>query len=157
MSAPNRRDQVSERLRGVVDPELRRSIVELGMVRSIEIGEERPGRGRRLPDDGRLPDPLHFEQAVAPSGRRAGRGVRQVAVGFDVLFGGGEEGGLPEALGRGRLPEGALGARSENVVCVASGEGGVEPESTMTANLAAALTAEDGAQPGHSTATSTPL
>ncbi|HEX4306749.1 MAG TPA: iron-sulfur cluster assembly protein, partial [Solirubrobacterales bacterium] len=30
-------DQVTEALRGVIDPELRRSIVELGMVRSIEI------------------------------------------------------------------------------------------------------------------------
>ena len=30
-------EQVTEKLRAVIDPELRRSIVELGMVRSIEI------------------------------------------------------------------------------------------------------------------------
>ena len=32
-------DQVTEALRAVIDPELRRSIVDLGMVRSIEIRE----------------------------------------------------------------------------------------------------------------------
>jgi len=30
-------EQITERLREVIDPELRRSIVDLGMVRSIEI------------------------------------------------------------------------------------------------------------------------
>ena len=33
------RDQVTEALRAVIDPELRRDIVELEMVRSIEIHE----------------------------------------------------------------------------------------------------------------------
>ncbi len=32
-------EQVTESLRAVIDPELRRSIVELGMVRSIEFGD----------------------------------------------------------------------------------------------------------------------
>ena len=32
-------EQVNEALRAVIDPELRRSIVDLGMVRSIEIDE----------------------------------------------------------------------------------------------------------------------
>ena len=32
-------EQITEKLRAVIDPELRRSIVELDMVRSIEIGD----------------------------------------------------------------------------------------------------------------------
>ena len=66
-------------------------------------------------------------------------GVTEVAVGFDVLSDE-EKGRLQQTLGRGSLPEGAL-AQVKNVICVASGKGGVG-KSTMTANLAAALTAE---------------
>ncbi len=134
-------DQVTEKLRAVIDPELRRSIVELGMVRSIEIK-----------DDGRVevvvslttagcPIRSHFEQAVAQQVSQLD-GVTAVAVGFDVLSED-EKGNLQQTLGRSKLPEGAL-AQVKNVICVASGKGGVG-KSTMTANLAAALTAE-----GHS-------
>ena len=52
----------------------------------------------------------------------------------------GEGAASSRPLGRQRLPEGAL-AQVKNVVCVASGKGGVG-KSTMTANLAAALQAE---------------
>ena len=38
------KEQVTQALTAVIDPELRRSIVELGMVRSIEIGDAGPGR-----------------------------------------------------------------------------------------------------------------
>src|SRR4051812_23769371 len=132
------KEQITEALKAVIDPELRRSIVELGMVRSVEIE-----------DDGRVdvvvslttpgcPIRSHFQNAVA---ERVGEldGVTRVGVSFDVLSNE-EKGKLQDSLGRQRLPEGAL-AQVKNVVCVASGKGGVG-KSTMTANLAAALQAE---------------
>jgi ATP-binding protein involved in chromosome partitioning len=131
-------DQITEALRAVIDPELRRSIVDLGMVRSIEIGDA----GQvdvvvSLTTPG-CPIRNHFQQAVVER-VSALDGVSGVGVEFDVLSDD-EKRGLQEALGRGRLPQGAL-AQVKNVVCVASGKGGVG-KSTLTANLAAALAAD---------------
>src|ERR1700751_2068986 len=131
-------DHITEKLRAVIDPELRRSIVELGMVRSIEVREG--GRVEVVVSLTTAGCPIrsHFEQAVAQQVRELD-GVTEVAVGFDVLSDE-EKGNLQQTLGRGKLPQGAL-AKVKNVICVASGKGGVG-KSTMTANLAAALTAE---------------
>src|ERR671919_1923781 len=138
MSLPTN-EQVTEALRAVIDPELRRSIVDLGMVRSIELRED--GKVEvvvSLTTPG-CPIRSHFQQAVASNVAQLD-GVTEVGVGFDVLTNE-EKGRLQQALGRpGGLPEGALAA-VKNVVCVASGKGGVG-KSTMTANLAAALRAE---------------
>jgi len=62
-----------------------------------------------------------------------------VNVYFDVLTDT-QKASLQQKLGRASLPEGAL-AQVANVICVGSGKGGVG-KSTLTANLAAALTAE---------------
>jgi ATP-binding protein involved in chromosome partitioning len=135
------KDQITEKLRAVIDPELRRSIVELGMVRSIEVKDS--GRVEVVVSLTTAGCPIrsHFEQAVAQQVKQLD-GVTEVAVGFDVLSDE-EKGSLQQTLGRGKLPQGAL-AQVKNVICVASGKGGVG-KSTMTANLAASLCAE-----GHS-------
>jgi ATP-binding protein involved in chromosome partitioning len=132
------REQIQDALRRVIDPELRKDIVSLGMVRSIEQPEE----GRvdvvvSLTTAG-CPIRAHFEKAVVESVQTLG--VQTVTVGFDVLSDQ-EKQGLAQRLGRqGGLPEGALAA-VKNVICIGSGKGGVG-KSTVTANLAAALQAD---------------
>jgi ATP-binding protein involved in chromosome partitioning len=132
------RDEILQALTAVIDPELRRSIVELEMVRSIDAKPDGTVDVMVSLTTPGCPIRSHFENAVRQA-VGALDGVTRVNVAFDVLSEH-EKAGLQQKLGRGALPEGAL-ARVSNVVCVGSGKGGVG-KSTITANLAAALAAE---------------
>ena len=131
--------QIREALKAVIDPELRRDIVELEMVRSIAIKDggvvdvtvslTTPG----------CPIKSHFQTSVVKAVTGV-EGVTHCNVGFDVLSDQ-EKGALQRKLGRpGGLPEGSLAA-VQNVICIGSGKGGVG-KSSLTVNLAAALAAE---------------
>ena len=133
------REQILDALRAVIDPELHRDIVELGMVRSIDAKADGSIAVMVSLTTPGCPIRSHFETAVADA-VGALDGVTSVSVSFDVLSDG-EKGELQKKLGRsGGLPEGAL-AQVQNVVCVGSGKGGVG-KSTLTSNLAIALVAE---------------
>ncbi len=129
-------DEIRTALARVIDPELRRSIVELGMVRSVAIGEDGSVDVTVSLTTAGCPIRNHFVEAVEREARTVA-GVTAVNVAFDVLSDS-EKATLQKSLGRGSLPAGAL-AQVANVLCIGSGKGGVG-KSTLTANLAAALT-----------------
>jgi ATP-binding protein involved in chromosome partitioning len=137
------KEQVTESLKAVIDPELRRDIVELQMVRSVDVHENGVVDVMVSLTTPGCPIRSHFETGVAQAVRGLD-GVAGVNVSFDVLSDT-EKAALGHQLGRGVLPQGAL-AQVKNVVCIGSGKGGVG-KSSVTANLAAALSA-DGRQVG---------
>jgi ATP-binding protein involved in chromosome partitioning len=131
-------DQVREALRAVIDPELRRDIVELEMVRSIDVHDNGVVDVMVSLTTPGCPIRGHFQTGVTTAVSEL-EGVNHVNIGFDVLSDD-EKSALGRKLGRGSLPEGAL-AQVSNVICIGSGKGGVG-KSSVTANLAAALAAE---------------
>ncbi len=132
-------DQVRDALRAVIDPELRRDIVELEMVRSIDVHPNGVVDVVVSLTTAGCPIRSHFETGVDTAVRGV-EGVIGVNLSFDVLSDQ-EKQGLQRKLGRpSGLPEGAL-AQVSNVICIGSGKGGVG-KSSVTANLAAALAAE---------------
>ena len=132
------RDQVVDALRGVLDPELHRSIVDLGMVGDVTVDGARVTVTIKLTVAG---CPLKAEIQRRVSAAVAGlAGVDVVHVTLDTMTD--EErmsvrGGL---IGGDTRPSPfAEGART-NVILIASGKGGVG-KSSITANVAAALAA----------------
>src|SRR5205085_5418082 len=132
------REQVIDALRSVIDPELRRDIVELEMVRSVDLHDNGVVDVMVSLTTPGCPIRSHFQTGVTQAVREL-EGVTAVNISFDVLSDN-EKTALSRKLGRGGLPEGAL-AQVSNVICVGSGKGGVG-KSSVTANLAAALAAE---------------
>ncbi|HZC28358.1 MAG TPA: P-loop NTPase, partial [Gaiellaceae bacterium] len=133
---PNR-DEVLKALEQVIDPELRRSVVELDMVRDVRIDGGDVVVTIALTVAG-CPLRASFEQQVAQAlGPVAG--VQRVALEFDVMSP--EEKAALSSRLRGGVTERTQGIsldRSTRVIAVASGKGGVG-KSTLTANLAAAF------------------
>ena len=140
---PPTEDAVREALRPVMDPELGRSIVDLGMVRAISVLDSGLVSVTVSLTTPGCPIRSHFENSVRDAAM-ALEGVTSVEVGFDVLSSQ-EKAGLQTRLGMPSLPEGTL-AQVGTVLCVASGKGGVG-KSSLAANLAAAFAA-DGHQVG---------
>ncbi len=144
MSEPNR-DEILRALERVIDPELKRPVTELDMVRGIEIqgGDVRVTIALTVAG---CPLRDSFQQQVAEALRDV-PGVQRVALDFDVMTPE-ERQALTTKLragfeGRGK---GLSLEASTRVVAVCSGKGGVG-KSTLTANLAVAF-AQAGKQVG---------
>ncbi|WP_157260616.1 Mrp/NBP35 family ATP-binding protein [Patulibacter minatonensis] len=132
------REDILEALKSVIDPELKKDVVELGMVREITIGEGRVDVMISLTTNG-CPLRNHFVVAVRKALR--GLGVEESGVEFDVLSPE-EKAALQKKLGiQGSLPAGENVSLIKNVICIGSGKGGVG-KSSLTVNLAAALASE---------------
>jgi ATP-binding protein involved in chromosome partitioning len=131
-------EEIRKALEVVIDPELHRSIVELDMIRRIELGADGEVSVTVSLTTPGCPIRGHFQSSVRDAVMGLD-GVRAVHVDFDVLSDE-QKLALQKTLGRSDLPAGAL-AQVENVVCIGSGKGGVG-KSTLTANLAAALAGE---------------
>jgi ATP-binding protein involved in chromosome partitioning len=139
------RDAIFEALGQVIDPELRRPVTELDMVRAIEVDGGRVAITIALTVPG-CPLRHSFEEQVQ---RFVGglEGVESVGLAFDVMSPE-EKQALTTKL-RGGISERSKGIRldaSTRVIAVASGKGGVG-KSSLTANLAASF-ARAGLQAG---------
>jgi ATP-binding protein involved in chromosome partitioning len=141
LSVPPTIDQVTHALSGVNDPEIRRPITELGMVKNIEVAPDGAVRVEVWLTVAGCPlrDTITREVTAAVS---ALAGVSRVAVELDVMS---EEQrrNLQSSL-RGGKPEREIPfanpASLTKVYAIASGKGGVG-KSSVTVNLAAALAA----------------
>src|SRR5262250_346864 len=140
-TAPPSAEQVTQALAGVNDPEIRRPITELGMVKNVDVAA-----------DGTVAVEVYLTVAGCPMKDTITRevtaavgrlpGVSSVRVGLDVMSD--EQRRALQTQLRGGRPEPqipfAQPASLTKVYAVASGKGGVG-KSSVTVNLAAALAA----------------
>jgi ATP-binding protein involved in chromosome partitioning len=133
-------DDVRKALSTVQDPELQRSIVELGMVRDIIVDGERVGATIVLTTAAcPLRDQIH---AQAEQALREIAGGRRVEVRLDAMSCEERDALRDRLTDRGQLIKTLFGPGSRTrTIAVASGKGGVG-KSTVTANLAVALAAQ---------------
>ncbi len=132
-----RREEILKALEQVIDPELKRNVVELDMVRGVRIEGGDVTVGIALTIAG-CPLRSSFEDQVAKALAPV-EGVQSTSLEFGVMTP--EERGALTARLRGTVTERSKGIqldRSTRVVAVASGKGGVG-KSTLSANLAAAF------------------
>jgi ATP-binding protein involved in chromosome partitioning len=131
------RDAVLTALESVIDPELKRSVVELDMVRDVRVEGAHVEVTIALTVPG-CPLRASFEEQVEEALRPL-EGIETVALGFDVLTP--EERAALTTKLRGGVAERTPGVSvdaSTRVIAVASGKGGVG-KSSLTVNLAAAF------------------
>ena len=138
------RDANVKALERVIDPELKRPVTDLDMVRDVSVSEDGAVDVTIALTVAGCPLRSSFQDQVAQH-VGAVPGVTRVALQFDVMSPA-EKAALATRL-RGGRPEREIRLDpSTRVVAVASGKGGVG-KSTLTANLAAAL-AERGERVG---------
>src|SRR3990172_3544749 len=131
------RDDVLTALEKVIDPELRRSVVELDMVRDVRIEGRHVALTIALTVAG-CPLRASFQEQVDRELLPL-PGVERVSLSFDVMTT--EEKAVLTAKLRGGVTERTKGVSVDaktRVVAVAGGEGG-GGKSSLTVNLAAAL------------------
>ena len=131
------REAILKALEQVIDPELKRNVVELDMVRDVRIERGDVTVGIALTVAG-CPLRSSFEQQVAQALAPV-EGVERTQLEFGVMTP--EERGALTARLRGSVTERTKGIqldRTTRVIAVASGKGGVG-KSTLSANLAAAF------------------
>jgi ATP-binding protein involved in chromosome partitioning len=137
------REAVFDALGRVIDPELRRPVTDLNMVRDVEIDGGRVGVTIALTVVG-CPLRASFEEQVQREVGAVG-GVESVELAFDVMSPDQRQ-ALVTKLRGGVERRGISLSEATRVVAVTSGKGGVG-KSTVTANLAASL-AQRGLQVG---------